>query len=193
MGSRFLVYHISLPNSVYSLENLNILSLRGCWNLRHVSSLAKLTTLRRLDLGETFISEVPDGLEMLVNLTYLNLEAWNIKIMPLGILPKLSRLQYLRFSCQLTVKGEEIERLKKLENVRVRFGDLYEFRTFIRSFEKRQLASYQIQVGQSEEVGDWDIQDEGKGVILEEYNLGQLESSLVLPEDLQSLDEIATI
>ena len=138
----------SLPNSVFSLENLNILRLRGCWRLKHVSSLAKLTTLRKLDLEGTDISEVPDGLEMLVNLTYLNLEAENIKIMPLGILPKLSHLQYLRFSCQVTVKAEEMERLKKLENVWVRFDDLYEFCTFMRSFEKRRLACYQIQVGQ---------------------------------------------
>ena len=175
---------MSLPNSVYSLENLNILSLRWCRKLKHVSSLAKLTTLRKLDLGGTDISEVPDGLEMLVNLTYLNLEAWNIKIMPLGILPKLSHLQYLRFSSQVTVKGEEMERLKKLENVWVRFDDLYEFCTFIRSFEKRQLASYQIQVGQSEE----DLGNLGKGVIFGKCNLGQSESSLVLPEDVQSLE-----
>ena len=174
---------ISLPSSVYSLENLNVLSLRGCRNLRHVSSLAKLTTLRRLDLWETGISEVPDGLKMLVNLTYLNLEAWNIEIMPLGILPELSHLQYLRFSSQVTVEGEEMDMLKKLENVWVRFDDFDGFCSFIRSFENRRLACYQIQVGDEE----GDVPDEGKGVILKECNLGQLESSLVLPEDVQSL------
>ncbi|KAK7836304.1 probable disease resistance protein At4g27220 [Quercus suber] len=179
---------ISLPNSVYSLENLTILSLRWCINLKHVSSLAKLTRLRKLDLWRTKISEVPDGLEMLVNLTYLNLDAWNIKIMPLGILPKLSHLQFLRISCRVTVKGEEMERLKKLENVWVRFDDLYEFCTFIRSFEKRQLTSYQIQLGQSkEDVYRNNYQArKGKGVILGECNFGQ--SSLVLPEDVQSLE-----
>ena len=114
----------SLPNSVFSLENLITLKLRWCMDLKHVSSLAKLTTLRKLDLLSTKITEVPDGLEMLVNLTYLNLEAWNIKIMPLRILRKLSHLQYLRFSFEVTVKGEEIKRLKKLENVCVHFYDL---------------------------------------------------------------------
>ncbi|KAK4576536.1 hypothetical protein RGQ29_027189 [Quercus rubra] len=179
----------SLSNSVYSLENLNILRLRWCRKLKHVSSLAKLTTLRKLDLGGTSIAEVPDGLEMLVNLTYLNLwEAWNIKIMPLGILPKLSHLQYLRLPCQVTVKGEEMERLKKLENVWVRFDDLYVFCTFMRSLEKRQLASYQILVGRTENIGYGNVRDAGKGVILGECNLGQSESSLVLPEDVQFLD-----
>ncbi|XP_030930741.1 probable disease resistance protein At4g27220 [Quercus lobata] len=179
----------SLPNSIFSLENLNTLSLRGCCYLKHVSSLAKLTTLTKLDLGGTLITEVPDGLEMLVNLTYLNLDVGSPIIMPLGILPKLSHLQYLRFSCVVTVKGEEIERLKKLENVWVRFDELYEFCSFIRSLEKRQLTCYQIQVGESEEDVDRDIQDVGKGAILErECNLRREGESRVLPEDVQSLD-----
>ncbi|XP_075668755.1 disease resistance protein At4g27190-like [Castanea sativa] len=177
----------SLPNSVFSLKNLTTLRLRRCINLKHVSSLAKLTTLRKLDLSVIPITEVP-GLEMLVNLTYLNLDAWNLKIMPLGILPKLSHLQYLRFSCKVTVKGEEIERLKKLENVWVRFDDLYEFCSFIRSLEKRRLACYQIQVGESEEDRHRDIQDVGKGVILQKCNLGRGGESLVLPEDVQYLE-----
>ena len=54
----------SLPKSVFSLENLTALRLAGCEKLKHVSSLAKLTTLRKLDLGGTGITEVPDGLEI---------------------------------------------------------------------------------------------------------------------------------
>ncbi|KAM4092677.1 hypothetical protein ACB094_06G058000 [Castanea mollissima] len=178
----------SLPNSVFSLENLNILRLGGCSELEHVSSLAKLTTLRKLDLLGTGITEVPDGLEMLVNLTYLNLYACNLKIMPLGILPKLSHLQYLRISHEVTVKVEEIERLKKLEIVWVRFYDLYEFCIFIRSLEKTRLACYQIQVGESGYDFAEDIEDVGKGVILDVRTLGRGGESLVLPEDVQSLE-----
>ncbi|KAM4103154.1 hypothetical protein ACJW30_06G057500 [Castanea mollissima] len=150
----------ALPNSVFSLEKLTALTLRGCRRLNHMSSLAKLTALRKLDLGETGITEVPDGLEMLVKLTYLNLNAKNLKIMPIRILPKLSRLQYLRFSCIVKVKKEEIESLKKLENVWVRFDDLDEFCSFIRSLEGRQLACYQIQVGKSVEDLNQKIEDE---------------------------------
>ncbi|KAK4576548.1 hypothetical protein RGQ29_027194 [Quercus rubra] len=188
----------SLPNSVFSMENLTTLRLRWCRELKHVASLAKLTTLRKLDLGGTGITEVPDGLEMLVNLTYLDLDAEDLKIMPLGILPKLSRLQYLRFSCEVTVKGEEIESLKKLENVWVRFDDLYEFCSFIRSLKKGELVRYQIQVGKS--VNEFfylkffsyrKIEEHqcyiGKSVILEECNLRRGDESLVLPEDLQFL------
>ncbi|XP_023926661.1 disease resistance protein At4g27190 [Quercus suber] len=178
----------SLPNSVFSLENLNTLSLRWCRNLKHVSSLAKLTRLRRLDLEQTGITKAPDGLKMLVNLTYLDLDAEYLKIMPLRILPKLSQLQYLRFSCKVKVKGQEIKRLKKLENVWVRFDDLYGFCSFIRSLEKRRLACYQIQVGESEYVAYRNIEDIGKVVILEECNLGRGGESLVLPEDMQYLE-----
>uniref|UniRef100_A0A2N9G854 AAA+ ATPase domain-containing protein n=1 Tax=Fagus sylvatica TaxID=28930 RepID=A0A2N9G854_FAGSY len=46
------------------------------------------------------ITEVPDGLEMLVNLRYLDLNAEKLKIMPSEILPKLSRLQYLAVSSE---------------------------------------------------------------------------------------------
>ena len=93
-----MIYQIlllNLPNSVFSLENLATLRLRRCENLKQVPSLAKLTTLRKLDLGETGITIVPDGLEMLVNLEFLNLNAYELKVMPLGILPKLSQLLYL--------------------------------------------------------------------------------------------------
>ncbi|XP_030930743.1 disease resistance protein SUMM2-like [Quercus lobata] len=181
----------SLPNSVFSLENLTALRLRWCRKLKHVASLAKLTTLWKLDLGRTGIKEVPDGLEMLVNLTYLDLDAEDLKIMPLGILPKLSRLQYLRFSHKVTVKGEEIERLKKLENVWVRFDDLYEFCSFIRSLKKGALARYKIQVGKSENgfASYIKYDDVEKSVVLEECNLRRRgHGSLVLPEDLQFLN-----
>ena len=179
----------SLPNSVFSLENLTTLRLRWCRELKHVASLAKLTTLWKLDLGRTGITKVPDGLEMLVNLTYLNLKAEDLKIMPLKILPKLSHLQYLRFSRKVTVKGEEIERLKKLENVWVRFDDLHEFCTFVRSLKKGALARYKIQVGKS--VNDSfhrKIEAVRKSVILEECKFRRGDESLVLPEDLQFLE-----
>uniref|UniRef100_A0A2N9HEX6 Rx N-terminal domain-containing protein n=1 Tax=Fagus sylvatica TaxID=28930 RepID=A0A2N9HEX6_FAGSY len=67
----------SLPNSVSNLENLTTLRLGRCGFLKHVPSLAKLTKLRKLDLEDTGITEVPHGLEMLVNLRYLDLNVDN--------------------------------------------------------------------------------------------------------------------
>ena len=64
---------------------------------------------------------------MLVNLTYLNLNACRLKTILLGILPKLSHLQYLSVSCDSNlaiVKGEEIASLKKLETFGGHFYDI---------------------------------------------------------------------
>ena len=73
----------SLPNSISDLENLATLRIISCSYLYHVPSLAKLTALRKLDLRKSFlIEEIPHGLEMLVNLRYLNLEGTAIPEIP---------------------------------------------------------------------------------------------------------------
>uniref|UniRef100_A0A2N9FYN4 Uncharacterized protein n=1 Tax=Fagus sylvatica TaxID=28930 RepID=A0A2N9FYN4_FAGSY len=139
-----------LPNSVSNLENLTTLRLGGCVFLKRVPSLAKLTKLRKLDLERTEIMEVPDGLEMLVNLRYLDLNVEKLKIMPPEILPKLSHLQYLvvhGLFTLVTMKGEEVASLKNLKTFGGLFSDMYEFSTYMRSLEKGRLASYKIQVG----------------------------------------------
>ena len=79
------------PNSLSNLENLMSLLLKECDKIEHVPSLAKLTALRRLDLVQTTISEVPNGLEMLVNLRYLDLYSPNLKMLPVETFAKLSR------------------------------------------------------------------------------------------------------
>uniref|UniRef100_A0A7N2MB87 NB-ARC domain-containing protein n=2 Tax=Quercus lobata TaxID=97700 RepID=A0A7N2MB87_QUELO len=186
----------SLPNSVFSLENLTTLRLRMCRNLKQVPSLAKLTTLRKLDLWETKIREVPDGLEMLVNLTYLTLY---LKVMPLGILPKLYHLQYLVFDSP-KVNEEEIASLKELETFVCNFDDVDKFSTYIRAMENRQLACYRIQVGKKTRAAllyrllagcmgkNFCKIFSGKEVILShECNLKRGDESLVLPKDVQFL------
>ncbi|KAJ0102317.1 hypothetical protein Patl1_04572 [Pistacia atlantica] len=104
----------NLPNSISGLVKLTALLLNGCGNLEHVPSLAKLGALKKLDLGYTGITAIPDGLEMLVHLRYLDLFAHRIKEMPGGILPKLFRLQYLRLD-NAVAEAEEVSRLSKLE------------------------------------------------------------------------------
>ncbi|XP_058106500.1 probable disease resistance protein At1g12290 [Magnolia sinica] len=60
-----------LPESVSNLENLCMLLLNGCKRLREVPSLAKLKRVRFLNLNDTGIKEVPDGMECLVSLKEL--------------------------------------------------------------------------------------------------------------------------
>ena len=86
-----------LPNSISELKNLTTLLLYFCKSLKHLPSLSKLQGLKKLDLSYSRIEEVPEGMEMLVNLRYLDLYVSILKEVPAGLLPKLYRLQYLRF------------------------------------------------------------------------------------------------
>ncbi|KAK4591553.1 hypothetical protein RGQ29_021668 [Quercus rubra] len=127
----------SLPNSISDLENLTSLRIYRCFDLKRVPSLAKLTALRSLDLLESATKEIPYGLEKLINLRYLSLRAYNQE-MPPGILPKLSQLQVLKLNCgsnSLTVNGEEIVRLKKLDFFKGKFCGLNDFNTYLESLE----------------------------------------------------------
>ncbi|MBA0733542.1 hypothetical protein Gogos_017541, partial [Gossypium gossypioides] len=134
-----------LPNSVSNLETLNALVLRGCKELRYVPSLEKLKALRKLDLRGTGIEKVPKGLEMLANLTYLNLCTESLKELPIAILPRLSCLQCLVLYVKLPsvkMNGLEAARLRKLEVFEGRFNELIDFNAYIKSIQGRELTSY---------------------------------------------------
>ncbi|KAH1120693.1 hypothetical protein J1N35_003853 [Gossypium stocksii] len=134
-----------LPNSVSNLEMLNALVLRGCKELRYVPSLEKLKALRKLDLRGTGIEKVPKGLEMLVNLTYLNLCTQSLKEMPVVILPRLSCLQCLVLyveSSSVEMNGFDAARLTKLEIFEGRFTELIDFNAYTKSIQGQELTSY---------------------------------------------------
>ncbi|KAG4127365.1 hypothetical protein ERO13_D10G211800v2 [Gossypium hirsutum] len=138
----------SLPNSISFLEKLTVLLLRGCLCLKSLPCLSKLQALKKLDLGRSGIGEIPQGLEMLVNLRYLNLErtshlAW----IPTGTLSKLCRLQYLAIHLKLR-SAEELRELNKLEVFEGWFhnvGDLNMFASKRKTLYKFSiLVSYQV-------------------------------------------------
>ncbi|GLT25282.1 hypothetical protein SLA2020_004200 [Shorea laevis] len=85
----------ALPESISNLVNLSALRLRECKSLKYLPSLAKLRALKKLDMYEAGIEVVPQGMEMLVSLEYLDLYCPNLKETPMGRLPSLSNLQYL--------------------------------------------------------------------------------------------------
>ncbi|TYG81982.1 hypothetical protein ES288_D01G049600v1 [Gossypium darwinii] len=134
-----------LPTSVSNLEKLKALVLRGCYNLRYVPSLEKLEALRKLDLSRTAIEKVPQGLEMLSNLTYLNLYTKSLKELPVAILPRLSCLQCLILyveSSRVKMTGFDAARLTKLERFEGRFTELIDFNAYTKSIQCQQLTSY---------------------------------------------------
>ncbi|KHG12914.1 hypothetical protein F383_06765 [Gossypium arboreum] len=142
----------SLPNSISELKNLTTLLLRNCYELRDLPCLSMLQELKKLDLFGTKIEEVPEGMDMLIKLRYINLHVSTLKEIPAGLLPKLVHLQHLSFDVKnekISLKAEEMEPLKKLECFTGRFEDISEFNKFISSMQqsKKSLIKYELQVG----------------------------------------------
>ncbi|GLT96208.1 hypothetical protein SLE2022_138510 [Rubroshorea leprosula] len=135
----------SLPSSVSKLEKLTTLLLGGCRSLRKVPSLSNLKGLKKLELWGTLIRELPQGLDMLTNLKYLNLgEAfYNI---PDGLLQNLSKLQHLDVHGLIPLKAEEIGKLGKLEFLYCWFSTVHDLRIFFNSREDS-LNMYSLFVG----------------------------------------------
>ncbi|OWM66605.1 hypothetical protein CDL15_Pgr013822 [Punica granatum] len=142
-----------MPKSVMSLKKLNALVLNFCSQLSRIPSLAKLTSLRKLDLrGCIRIIEVPDGLGMLVNLTYLSLREMSIERIPDGVVCKLKKLQHLEAD-YIAMKGEEVGKLRKLEALRCRFKNVNELNEY--TLRATTLESYSLVIGAHTDHGYW--------------------------------------
>ncbi|KAL5549207.1 hypothetical protein UlMin_004438 [Ulmus minor] len=137
-----------LPSSISNLRSLTALLLVECENLKYVPSLENLTALRRLDISYTGVAELPQGIEMLVNLSYLNLEGTSIKKIPHGILSKLCHLEYLKLlNNRVKVRAEEVLSLRKLDTFTGHFYDTVDLNTYVSSRKDRGPNSYQLVLG----------------------------------------------
>lgn len=183
-----------LPDSVSALENLTALLLRGCYRLKYVPSLAKMKVLMKLDFSHSGIKEVPQGMEMLVSLKYLNLYARNLEIIPSGILPKLTSLQFLMIygaSKTLKVKGEEVASLRKLETFAGQLYDQNDFNAYVRCLQEQGPNNYFIRVGEGNEAIEEEMESFQKEVQFTKCNIGRGEDMmLLLPGDIQTLQII---
>ncbi|OWM66596.1 hypothetical protein CDL15_Pgr013813 [Punica granatum] len=142
-----------VPKSVMNLKKLNALVLNLCSQLSRIPSLAKLTSLRKLDLqGCINIKEVPNGLGMLVNLTYLCLRGTRIERIPDGVVCKLKKLQHLEAD-YIAVKGEEVGKLRKLEALRCRFENKNELNEY--TLRATTIESYRLIIGARTDLGYW--------------------------------------
>ncbi|PON40159.1 NB-ARC domain containing protein [Parasponia andersonii] len=121
-----------LPTSISDLENLVSLLLNRCLRLKSIPPLGKRMRLQALDLSDTKITEVPEGVDTLINVRYLNLDTKGRLMIPDGFFSELSCLQFLVFYhfnlCTLELKGQEIARLRKLETFKGQFCDVDNFR-----------------------------------------------------------------
>ncbi|KAI4333449.1 hypothetical protein L6164_018261 [Bauhinia variegata] len=182
---------VHLPNSLSNLENLTTLSLRGCTRLKYIPSLSKLVSLRKLDLNHTGIKDVPDGMEMLTKLKYLNLYAENLKMLPAGILPKFPNLQFLHVyggSKTLKLKGEEVAYLRKLETFAGQFYSLNDLTSYTTSLRERPPKSYFIRVGASLVTIEEEKESFGKVIHLKNcFACTGRKDTIILPEDTETL------
>lgn len=139
----------NLPESVSELVNLIALLLRGCKKLHRVPSLAKLRGLRKLNFYDTRINQVPQGMEMLVRLRYLNFSRTPLKLFPEHILCSLTNLQYLSVVGEQgpRISGEELANLKRLETFHGQLYDINNFNAFVRYLEEGVPINYVLLLG----------------------------------------------
>ncbi|XP_016737939.1 disease resistance protein At4g27190-like [Gossypium hirsutum] len=152
----------SLRNSISELKNLTTLLLRGCAGLRDLPCLSMLKELKKLDLCWTSIEEVPEGMDMLIKLRYIDLGVDNEKI---------------------SLKAEEVVPLEKLEWFNGRFKEINELNKFISSMQqsKKNLIKYHLQLG----IADLYVGRDKRLTIGKVHNWeGEL---IMLPIDIQQL------
>ncbi|GKV43512.1 hypothetical protein SLEP1_g50795 [Rubroshorea leprosula] len=145
----------SLPSSISKLKNLTTLLLIGCVQLRKVPDLSNCQAITKLDFNRSGIEEIPEGMEMLVNLKYLNLSNTKIRKLPKGILHKLSCLQILALRIDgIQVKGEDLWPLEKLECFNGDLIDWNELSIFYKMMQSRRerLRDYTLGVGSGGDV-----------------------------------------
>ncbi|GLT83881.1 hypothetical protein SLE2022_021480 [Rubroshorea leprosula] len=134
------------------------------------------------------IDVVPEGIDMLVNLQYLDLRCPELVELPTQILSNLSHLQYLTVypkSITLKIKGEEVSGLKKLETFQAQLYDLQDLNNYVKSNHFKRLSNYQLVVGQVEDAFDPST-NLSKAISLGECEIGG-EDSVVLPDDVEDL------
>ncbi|PNS89989.2 hypothetical protein POPTR_019G020500v4 [Populus trichocarpa] len=184
-----------LPDSISDLVTLTALLLNSCLNLRGVPSLRKLTALKRLDLFNTELGKMPQGMECLSNLWYLRLDSNGKKEFLSGILPELSHLQVFVSSASIKVKGKELGCLRKLETLECHFEGHSDFVEFLRSRDQtKSLSKYRIHVGLLDDEAYsvmWGTSSRRKIVVLSNLSInGDGDFQVMFPNDIQELDII---
>ncbi|KAK3424064.1 hypothetical protein EUGRSUZ_F00837 [Eucalyptus grandis] len=147
-----------LPDTISHLESLEALLLQECEGLRYIPRVRKLGSLKKLDLfGCAMLEEVPEVMEMLVKLTYLDLLGTNIKALPEGVLGKLVNLQYPVINC-IMEREEEIE-LTGVEGLYGSIPDVETFNEYMSFLEQNSSQPYDLALSASRNYFHWDMQE----------------------------------
>ncbi|XP_051113380.1 uncharacterized protein LOC127239325 [Andrographis paniculata] len=136
-----------LPDSLSNLRSLKSLHLKGCVNLTKVPGLGNLKELRELDISETPIKELPLGMEKLVNLECLRIDARYLEKLPSNLLLNFPKLQSLHLPFHMEAPMTEVEKLKQLEELRGRVKNADDFGQLMACLPKFNR-SYGVVVGE---------------------------------------------
>ncbi|KAK3424055.1 hypothetical protein EUGRSUZ_F00825, partial [Eucalyptus grandis] len=136
-----------LPDAISHLESLEALLLQSCDKLRHIPCVRKLGSLRKLDMSHCVsLEEVPEGMDMLVKLSYLDLFDTRIESLKEGMSGKLVNLQYLAINDGMAWLGIE---LKKVEVLCCFVSNVETFNAWVRILEQNSSRSYELWLNQS--------------------------------------------
>ncbi|KAJ7958540.1 putative LRR and NB-ARC domains-containing disease resistance protein [Quillaja saponaria] len=177
-----------LPNSISELVNLTTLLLASCYSLTYLPPLGKLQALWRLDISGTEITEI-EGLEMLVNLRWLNIYGSSLGQRK-SVIPMISKLINLQFlsrdwhSEAMSVTVDDLQGLKKLEYFT---GNLYDIDQFNAYVSTMKLKSYILRSG----CGEFDVLVDKlahiKCVVLDGSKFSHGLPVIKLPKDVEQL------
>ncbi|KAG4969097.1 hypothetical protein JHK87_034748 [Glycine soja] len=184
----------SLPHSLSNLRSLVSLVLQNCSNLEYIPPLGELQALSRLDISGCSIRQVPEGLENLINLKWLDMSInEHLTLAPRCVLPGLTNLQYLDLRCHSAIIAEDVQGMSMLEC----FGGVFLGKDNYNSYVQEILdrghgpKTYDIHV---EDVRDlifaFDIDDDPVSLYEDHQNVRfwQCEGLLyLLPRDLKKL------
>ncbi|KAI9104163.1 hypothetical protein K1719_022999 [Acacia pycnantha] len=175
-----------LPESVSSLKYLNALLLLGCIELSYIPPLRNLKWLILLDLYSTAITEVPLGLESLINLKGLNLLRIPNLVISTSLISNLINLECLELDVSELVHTQG---LRNLEVIVADFHDIDVFNTYISLLHEHPvLRSYHLTLQNS--IFDCDYEGINteysmKRITVEEMDLRNRKA--VLPGDIKEL------
>ncbi|MED6186834.1 hypothetical protein PIB30_070510 [Stylosanthes scabra] len=130
----------SLPKSLSALMCLKSLLLEGCFSLKSVPPLGNLQELLRLVISGTSIKQVPDGLEKLAKLRWLDLSHnTQLECVAWSMIFALTNLQYLNL-LRTCITGIEIVQgmmSSSLEYFLGSFRDAKNFTDFVENILNR--------------------------------------------------------
>ena len=154
--------------------------------LENVPNLGEMKELQELNLSNTAITEVPQGVGEFFNLKFLAMDAPELEMLPEGLFLKLGNLQYLDLPFHMVVEVEEIANLELLEEFSGRVKSVNDFNSLITSWGSQVHGTcYVILVGSYDE-DTFEILGSGdcKELFLSECNL---KDEVVLAEGIKQL------